>query len=152
MQRVLRACGSVETSRCQPELTDHVAALACASPRASLDRRVQAALSRLELEPSVPLLDLAKSLGVSLDRLTHLVSEATGMPPRRHVLWQRLLRLVSAPKLTGNLAAAALDAGFSDHAHMTRTFRRFLGRAPSQHLPAPNVVRPWLPALHPSDR
>jgi methylphosphotriester-DNA--protein-cysteine methyltransferase len=112
-------------------------------PRPTCDARVRSALAAIENDTHVPLAELAASLRLSVDRLTHLVSTQTGMPPRRHALWQRVLRVLDARTPPTSLAAAAIDAGFADHAHMTRTFRRFLGRVPSEFRAPPTVVAPW---------
>ena len=109
----------------------------------SLDARVSAALAAIRRDVDVDLRPLASALRLSLDRLTHLVSEQTGMPLRRHALWQRVLRVLDAEAPPASLAAAAVEAGFSDHAHMTRSFRRFLGRAPSEFRAPPRVIEPW---------
>jgi AraC-like DNA-binding protein len=112
-------------------------------PRVISDARVRAALAAIEHDTHLSLVDLAASLRVSVDRLTHLVSTQTGMPPRRHALWQRVLRVLDAGAPRTTLASAAVEAGFADHAHMTRTFRRFLGRVPSEFRAPPTVVAPW---------
>ncbi len=125
------------------DLVDEIAALARNGSRPSIDRRAGAFLEHLRSDVDTALPDLAASLGISIDRMTHLVSEATGIPPRRHVLWQRVLRVLGVPTPPSSLAAAAVAAGFSDHAHMTRTFRRFLGRAPSEFQRPPVVIAPW---------
>lgn len=124
---------------------DQVARLtfAAPTPSASLDARVTTALAAIRTDVDVDLRGLAESLGLSLDRLTHLVSEQTGMPLRRHTLWQRVLHVLDAGVRPAGLAAAAVGAGFSDHAHMTRSFRRFLGRAPSEFRAPPRVIEPW---------
>jgi transcriptional regulator GlxA family with amidase domain len=109
----------------------------------SLDARVSAALAAIRRDVDVDLRLLASALRVSLDRLTHLVSDQTGMPLRRHALWQRVLRVLDVGARPASLAAAAVEAGFSDHAHMTRSFRRFLGRAPSEFRMPPRVIEPW---------
>ncbi len=113
--------------------------------RHEVDVRVRRALRSIASDPSIALAELAASLGVSLDRLTHMVSQSTGAPLRRHVLWQRLLRVLSGGTPRGALARVAQDAGFADHAHMTRTFRRLLGRAPSEFRAPPVVLAPWVP-------
>ena len=109
----------------------------------SLDARVEVALDTLHTRRHPRLRRIAREQGLSLDRLSHLVSAQTGLSMRRHALWSRLLRVVSNPQPAHNLAAAAADAGFADHAHMTRTFKRFLGRAPSEFRSPPDVVAPW---------
>jgi len=113
--------------------------------RHELDVRVRRALRSIASDPAIALAELAASLGVSLDRLTHMVSQSTGAPLRRHVLSQRLLRVLSGGTPRGELARVAQDAGFADHAHMTRTFRRLLGRAPSEFRAPPVVLAPWVP-------
>ena len=113
------------------------------SPARSLDARVSAALAAIRRDVDVDLRPVAAALRLSLDRLTHLVSEQTGMPLRRHALWQRVLRVLDTGARPAALAAAAVEAGFSDHAHMTRSFRRFLGRAPSEFRAPPRVIEPW---------
>jgi AraC-like DNA-binding protein len=112
----------------------------------ALDARVGAALAAIRRDVDVDLPLLASGLRLSLDRLTHLVSEQTGMPLRRHALWQRVLRVLDAGARPVSLAAAAVEAGFADHAHMTRSFRRFLGRAPSEFRVPPRVIEPWTSA------
>lgn len=145
-RRIVALCGAFGRER-EPAvaaLVDETASRALPSAGASrVDRRVEAALEMLRRDLDVELDTVARTLGVSLDRLTHLVSGATGMPLRRHVLWERMLRVLSTPVAPTSLAAAATDAGFADHAHMTRTFRRFLGRAPSDFGSPPRVIRPW---------
>lgn len=117
----------------------------------AVDPRVRRALRAIEGDPSVRLPSLASKLGISVDRLTHLVSLETGTTLRRHSLWQRLLRVLSAGASLGSLARVAQNAGFSDHAHMTRTFRRMLGRAPTDFDAPPIIVSPWAQKLVSSD-
>jgi AraC-like DNA-binding protein len=124
------------------------ATFAPAPPTRSLDARVNTALAAISRDVDVDLRLLAAALRVSLDRLTHVVSEQTGMPPRRHALWHRVLRVLDAGARPVTLAAAAVEAGFADHAHMTRSFRRFLGRAPSEFRAPPRVIEPWSCPAH----
>jgi AraC-like DNA-binding protein len=143
---IVSLCATFGRER-EPEiaaLVDETAARALPKAGAMrVDRRVEGALELLRHDLDVELSTVARALGVSLDRLTHLVSAATGMPLRGHVLWERLLRVLSTPIAPTSLAAAATGAGFADHAHMTRTYRRFLGRAPSEFHGPPRVLRPW---------
>ncbi len=74
-----------------------------------------------------------RAAGLSVERLSRLVSQGTGMRLRSVALWSRLLHLLSNDSaVQGNIASAAYAAGFADHAHLTRTYRRMLGRAPSE--------------------
>lgn len=109
----------------------------------NIDRRVLAVLRRLRANPSDGLVKLADTAGVSQDHLCRLISNQTGLTFRRHVLWSRLLRALCDTSSSGGLSEIAAAAGFADHAHMTRTYRAFLGRAPSEFAGPPDVLAPW---------
>lgn len=69
------------------------------------------------------------------------VVAAAGLPLRSLagiLRFQRAMRLWKAGEVV-TLGELALEAGFSDHAHMTREFRRFGGFTPSLPQPAPIV-------------
>lgn len=74
---------------------------------------------------------VAREVGLSRGRLSHLFGEQLGLGLRPLVLWLRLQR--AAHELAGgaSMTSAAAAAGFADGAHMTRTFRRMFGLAPS---------------------
>lgn len=74
---------------------------------------------------------LAAIAGLSRSRLMHVFTESVGVPIRPYVLWLRLQR-ASCDLMQGvSVTTAAQSAGFSDAAHLTRTFRRMLGTTPS---------------------
>jgi AraC-like DNA-binding protein len=61
----------------------------------------------------------------------HAFTESVGIPVRPYILWLRL-QLAACDLVDGaSITAAAYHAGFSDAAHLTRTFRRMLGVTPS---------------------
>ena len=76
--------------------------------------------------------DLAEIAGLSPSRLMHVFTESVGVPLRPYVLWLRLQRACGELMRGSSLTGAAHGAGFSDAAHMTRTFRRMLGTTPSE--------------------
>jgi AraC-like DNA-binding protein len=123
------------------ELSD--LALPRAGVSGAVDRRVQGALVRLRGEPGRSLDEIARDAELSLSRLSRLVTQGTGMRLRQHVLWNRLLAVLSSTQRFEGIAAAASAAGFADHAHLTRTFRAFLGRAPSELGARLDVIEPW---------
>ena len=100
--------------------------------RVTTDPRVLGAveLIRARLGGRIVLTDIARDLNISPSRLRHLFAEEIGLPFRTYVLWQRLQRVFQRAE-NETLTEAALAAGFADAAHMTRTFRRMLGLAPS---------------------
>lgn len=100
----------------------------------ALDPRVARVLARLQAaagEGQVPLRELAAQACLSPDRLTHLFHEQTGLSIKRYLLWSKIRRTI--PLLTSGrpLTELALAAGFTDAAHMSRTFQRYFGLAPS---------------------
>jgi AraC-like DNA-binding protein len=110
---------------------------------AQVDVRVRRTMARLNREPGVGLQALARDERLSLDRLSHLVARDTGTTLRRHALWSRLMCLLSSNKQFPNISAAAADAGFADHAHMTRSYRSLLGRLPSEFTGPPDAIASW---------
>lgn len=77
---------------------------------------------------------VATAVGLSGDRLSHLLNDELGIGLRPLVLWLRLQ--VAAREIALNegppMSRAAAAAGFADAAHMTRTFRRMFGVAPTE--------------------
>ena len=112
-------------------------------PRPTADPRVKRVLNHLKTAPSDTLVQLASTHGLSADRLSHLVKQDTGMTLRKHLVWSRLMGLLSQGEWHGTVAAAAAAAGFADHAHLTRTYRSYLGRLPSDFSEPPDVLLPW---------
>lgn len=88
--------------------------------------------------------DAAAYASTSASRLSHRFSEEVGLPFRRFVLWTRVKRAVEVVRRGGDLTQAALEAGFSDAAHLSRTFRAMFGLSPSLVLPHIEVTgSPW---------
>lgn len=74
---------------------------------------------------------LAARVGLSPGRLMHVFTASIGTPLRPYLAWLRLQRAAAAIVGGMSLTEAAAAAGFSDGAHMSRTFRRMLGLPPS---------------------
>ena len=74
---------------------------------------------------------LARIAGVSPSRFMHAFTESVGVPVRPYILWLRLQRAACDLVRGATVTSAAHRAGFSDAAHLTRTFRRMLGATPS---------------------
>lgn len=84
-----------------------------------------------QLEGPVSLTDAAPVANLSPGRLRHLFVEQTGLPFKTYVLWLRLTRAVQCFAAGKSLTDAAHGAGFSDSAHLSRTFRRMFGITPA---------------------
>src|SRR5262249_15887056 len=74
---------------------------------------------------------LAEISGLSQSRFMHVFTESVGVPVRPYILWLRLQRAACELMDGRTVTQAAHSVGFSDAAHLTRTFRRMLGTTPS---------------------
>lgn len=86
---------------------------------------------KLGIPRDVSLRTLAGISGLSQSRFMHVFTECMGVPLRPYVLWLRLQRACCELMAGASVTAAAHSAGFSDAAHLTRTFRRMLGMTPT---------------------
>ncbi|WP_067847645.1 helix-turn-helix domain-containing protein [Nocardia lijiangensis] len=75
--------------------------------------------------------DVAKRVGLSPARLSHLFAEQVGMPLRPYILWLRLRVAIGRFRSGDDVAAAAHAAGFDDSTQLTRTCRRTFGLTPA---------------------
>lgn len=86
---------------------------------------------RASSEPSPSLVQAAAEAHISPSRLTHLFTGEVGIPFRRYGLWVRLRRAAEHVAGGTNLTRAAVAAGFSDSAHLSRAFKTNFGLSPS---------------------
>ncbi len=68
---------------------------------------------------------------LSPSRFMHAFTASVGVPLRPYILWLRVQRAACDLRDGATVTSAAHRAGFSDAAHLTRTFRRMLGTTPS---------------------
>src|SRR5262245_14718815 len=102
---------------------------------AAIHPAVRRVLSYLHEPQSMPddlsLKTLAGIAALSPSRFMHAFKESVGVPVRPYILWLRLQRAACDLRDGAKVTSAAHRAGFSDAAHLTRTFRRMLGATPS---------------------
>jgi transcriptional regulator GlxA family with amidase domain len=108
-------------------------AAASPSPAATLDRRIERAVELLRERIGEPVLlaEIADAVLLSPDRFRHLFIEQTGMRFRPYVLWLRIELALAEFAAHRSLTEAAHAGGFADSAHLSRTFKRMFGIAPS---------------------
>lgn len=76
---------------------------------------------------------IVRETGYSHRRLVTLFGESVGLTPKRYCRIRRLERVLPLLRAAGpSLSGAALEAGYSDQAHMCRELRDLAGTTPSQ--------------------
>jgi AraC family transcriptional regulator len=96
-------------------------------------RLVQRAKQMLHADPHHrwSLSEIAHAAGTSPVHLTQTFSKAEGMPLYRYQTQLRLALALHELPRTDDLAALALDLGFSSHSQFTAAFKRMYGLSPS---------------------
>lgn len=104
------------------------------------DARMEALVATLRRDPGggadTGRAQLAALAGLSPSRFSHWFVEQTGLPLRSYRKWLRLELALHRLAHGGNLTDAAHAAGFSDSAHLSRTFRTMFGLNPAALLRA----------------
>jgi AraC family transcriptional regulator len=99
----------------------------------NFDRRIAFILEYLgaELNHRVTIAELSAAVSLSPSRLEHLFREQVGISISRYLLWIRIRKALEMMCLGTSLTEVAYAVGFADSAHLSRTFRRLIGLAPS---------------------
>ena len=74
--------------------------------------------------------EFAARTGLSPSRFSQRFAREVGIPLRSYRRWVRMLHAIEALAEGASLTAAAHDAGFTDSAHLTHTFRDHLDSPP----------------------
>lgn len=101
--------------------------------RHPLDARVGLILAELREDPNRygSISELARRVGLSPRRFRHLFTQEMGISCQRYLVWIRLYNAVRELAGGASITDAAHQVGFSDAAHLARTFRRMFGITPS---------------------
>jgi AraC-like DNA-binding protein len=97
-----------------------------------VDTRINTALTFLRDSPQDydSIEALSERVHLSPSRFAHLFKKVVGVPVRRYVLWLKTRRALDFAIAGDSLTTAALSAGFSDSAHLSRSVRAMMGIAP----------------------
>ncbi len=106
------------------------------------DKRIQKLLTELNqclhgdcIKPSNwRAAEVASQLALSESRFLHLFSKELGIAWRPYLLWRRMICAIQAIINNSSATDAAHLAGFSDSAHLSRTFRNTFGMSIRQAL------------------
>lgn len=103
------------------------------TPRPATDPRVLRALDYVATNIDAPtsLSNAAATVELSPSRFRHLFVAEMGIPFRNYVLWLRLQHALQIGLKGATWTQAAHQSGFADSAHLSRTFRKMLGIAPT---------------------
>lgn len=95
--------------------------------------RIAAAIDFISqrMNSTLTLQQVAAAVHLSPSRLRHLFVQETGTTYRGYVLWLRINRAVVEMMDGRSWTEAAHETGFSDSAHLSRTFRRMFGISPA---------------------
>jgi AraC-like DNA-binding protein len=88
---------------------------------------------------------LARGFGVSTRQLERRFRGYVGLPPKLYARMRRFQSVFAALENDGaNWAAAAIDCGYYDQAHLIRDFREFAGEPPAALLATDDLARHFL--------
>ena len=101
--------------------------------RIKMDTRIQFIINHVEREENC-IHDLnyyENKLGLSKSRISHLFTEEIGISLKQYILWKKLLFAIDSIRSVSDLSQIAIDCGFSDMSHLSRTFKKMFGHTPS---------------------
>jgi AraC family transcriptional regulator len=129
-----QGCSGEEASELFDHLVKHLSPSTTSRP--ALEPRVSLALEYLRstTDHRATVTEIAAAVSLSPSRLAHLFRASAGLPIRRYQLWLRLRSAIERMAGHASLTETAHAAGFADSAHLSRTFRRMMGLAPSDLL------------------
>jgi AraC-like DNA-binding protein len=112
-------------------------------PNHAIDSRVAKVVEKIKqtANDNLSVDDLASLVNLSVPRLVQIFKNQTGVPMRRYRLWHRLYIMAVEMAAGGNLTEAAINAGFTDSAHFSHTFKAMFGTAPTTILLQPNGLK-----------
>lgn len=98
-----------------------------------VDARIERTVERIKRSPrdSLSVAVLAAEVGLSPSRLLALFKAHVGIPIRRYRLWRRLYQSTLRLSAGCSLTEAAMEAGFADSPHFSRTYLDMIGMQPS---------------------
>ena len=101
-----------------------------------LEERIKQSIEYIHsnLHEEISLAVVASKVHLSESRFAHLFKEQTGIPFRKYILWCRMQAALQEVIKGQSFTMAAYGGGFSDVAHLSRTFTEMFGVSPSEVL------------------
>lgn len=94
-------------------------------------RPVSGLLDILDTDESPTLTEVAKRMHLSYDRASHAITSTLGLSLQSYQCWRKMAQVWRPLLSDDSLTAAAQNGGFSDSAHLARTWKQKLGAPPS---------------------
>lgn len=126
-----------ETNRFLNSIISNLLSMMSDMPEFPMDNRIENAIARCRINEGkdIGTRDLAEWTALSESRARHLFKEETGVLFTRYLKWLKTMAVLKHTSTTGStLTEAAQMSGFSDSAHLSRTFRELFGLMPSSVL------------------
>jgi AraC-like DNA-binding protein len=95
--------------------------------RGAVDEKADRVVAMLHADVNRSLDELAKSVGVSYTRMSHLFTQSLGISLRNYQLWLKIHNALNMLYAGATLTEIARTTGFSDLAHLSRVSRQALG-------------------------
>lgn len=124
--------GRLSLRRARPLFEDLVETAVAQIPTSGRpDARLDLVDAFVRRNPTCSLSDLAWDLNVSYTTASELFSRAIGLPLRAYRFSRKCARVANRLMSDVSLTELAHDAGFTDSAHLTRSWQRSYGHPPS---------------------
>ncbi len=97
------------------------------------DRRINKVLASIKNNPSrmLSIKELSQSVNLSESRLQHLFKDVTNINIVKYRNWYKIIEVVKGLSIEKNMTQSAIDAGFTDIAHFSRSFKTITGATPT---------------------
>jgi len=97
--------------------------------KAPFDPRITKSLEFIDQnhDNHIKIPEIADEVCLSISRLQHLFKDNVGIPIQSYLVWKRVVKAVQLIKQSKDLTSIAYEAGFSDSAHFSRTFKKMFG-------------------------
>ncbi len=98
--------------------------------------KVKEMIEKAEYLENIRLNEISKEISLSESRTLHLFKEEVGVPFRKYILWKKLKRAITlfANSNDRKITDIALEAGFSDSAHLSKIIKSSFGLSPTEIL------------------
>jgi len=115
-----------------------------------LDSRIEMAIEFIDanIHRKIELSEISEIAYLSSERLRHLFVQEIGIPFSQYILWKRIKKVIfEVLKKDIPFTDAAIQCGFSDDAHFSRTYRRMFGSSAKPMLKNSRYIQFLNPAL-----